>query len=270
MSLDSMFNKIALSSYSGSNFFYTWDFGDGSATSSDSNAVYTYLATGQFNITLTATYANGACSDDVTKPITVNALPDFRIEISPPETVCSGDTITLSAPQIYDFYLWSNASESSSILVTSPGDYKVTVTVPLRAIFAVNLSRVRRVGWISSPRLNVDVFGVSPWKVNLGLSTGPVFGDRNYHDYFYSVDPEFANLDREAYSAPGGYSGTQLTLSASKRVAKWWFGAFVRGDFLSGAAFRQSPLLKARESVMAGVSVSWSFAESTTLVTVDE
>jgi outer membrane scaffolding protein for murein synthesis (MipA/OmpV family) len=149
-------------------------------------------------------------------------------------------------------------------------DYKVTVTVPLRAIFAVSLSRVRRVGWISSPRLNVDVFRVSPWKINLGLSTGPVFGDRDYHDYFYSVDPEFVNLDRPAYSAPGGYSGTQLTLSASKRVAKWWFGAFVRGDFLSGAAFRQSPLLKARQSVMAGVSVSWSFAESTTLVTVDE
>ncbi|NNK28711.1 MAG: T9SS type A sorting domain-containing protein [Flavobacteriaceae bacterium] len=49
---------------------YTWDFGDGSALSTDSNPVYTYGASGTYDVTLTST--NAECGDDVVvKQVTV-------------------------------------------------------------------------------------------------------------------------------------------------------------------------------------------------------
>lgn len=150
------------------------------------------------------------------------------------------------------------------------GDWKVTVTMPVRAVFAVNLSRIREVGWISNPRINIDFFDVGPGKLDVGLGVGPVFADRLYHRYFYGVEPADALPDRPAFSASGGYSGTQIALSATRRFAKIWLGAFIRADILHNAAFSKSPLLKTRESVMGGIALSWIFAQSHTLVKVDE
>ena len=149
-------------------------------------------------------------------------------------------------------------------------DYKVTVAVPVRAAFAVNFSRIRGVGVISNPRLNIDFFDVGPEKVNVSVGLGPVFADKAYHQHVYGVEPAQALPDRPAYSARAGYSGTQITLTVSRRFAKVWFGAFVRVDALDGTAFSKSPLLKRRESVMGGVALSWIFAESKSLVKVDE
>ncbi len=149
-------------------------------------------------------------------------------------------------------------------------DWKVTVTMPVRAVLAVNLSRIRGVGWISNPRINIDFFNVGPGKLDVGLGIGPVFADRLYHRYFYEVEPADALPHRPVFSPSGGYSGTQIALSATRRFAKVWFGAFVRIDALDGTAFSKSPLLKRKESVMGGVALSWIFAESKTLVKVDE
>ncbi len=149
-------------------------------------------------------------------------------------------------------------------------NYKVSVIAPVRAVFAVNVSRIRGVGWIANPRLNFDLFDFGPEKVNVSLGVGPVFADRLYHQYFYGVDSSDALPDRPAYSAPGGYSGTQFLLTATKRFGKMWVGAFLRVDLLDHAAFERSPLVKTKESIMAGVAVSWIFAQADRLVTVDE
>lgn len=50
---DSMFNLIGKTQYIGSNFFYTWDFGDGTAVSHPINPTHTYTAGGSYTITLT-------------------------------------------------------------------------------------------------------------------------------------------------------------------------------------------------------------------------
>lgn len=55
MTKDSMFNKIGLVNYSGSNKFYTWNFGDGSAVSNLMNPTHTYTAGGVYTTTLTTT-----------------------------------------------------------------------------------------------------------------------------------------------------------------------------------------------------------------------
>jgi len=99
------------------------------------------------------------------------------------------------------------------------------------------------------------------------LAIGPLFATEKYHDYYYEVAPRFAIPGvRPAYNARGGYSGSNLILSVTKRFGRIWLGAFVRYDELSGAVFANSPLMRTDHSVMAGIGLAWVFAESKTLV----
>jgi outer membrane scaffolding protein for murein synthesis (MipA/OmpV family) len=102
------------------------------------------------------------------------------------------------------------------------------------------------------------------------LQAGPVFNDRRYNEYYYQVDPQFATPTRPAYSASGGYGGTQFTVTASRRFGQVWFGAFARAYGLRGAVFQDSPLVQQRSALYAGIGIAYIFAESQTLVESDD
>jgi outer membrane scaffolding protein for murein synthesis (MipA/OmpV family) len=95
-----------------------------------------------------------------------------------------------------------------------------------------------------------------------GLSLGPLFGNGKYHAYYYSVDPQYATATRPAYRASGGYSGTLLLASLSRRLERIWMGGFIRYDNLSGAQFEDSPLFETDHSLMAGFAIAWIFRQS--------
>lgn len=125
------------------------------------------------------------------------------------------------------------------------------------------------IGWQASPRLNLDVAdiaGFAGW--NLGLATGPVFQSRKRDAYFYDVSSDYVRPGRPAYRSAGGYGGAQVTAALSRRFERYWVGAFVRADSLSGASFDDSPLVRRRSAVAAGVAVSYVFGQSATMVDV--
>ena len=162
-------------------------------------------------------------------------------------------------PEI-DFTLWRSDSHARFL----------KLRLPARAAFTLERSP-RDIGWIFSPNLNMDVTdlpGMPGW--NLGLVAGPIYASKKQHDYFYGVTPQYATAMRPAYSAGGGYSGSQFLASLSKRFDKTWVGAFVRYDSLRGAAFLDSPLVERRNFAAAGVAVSWVIDESKTRVVVNE
>ncbi len=141
--------------------------------------------------------------------------------------------------------------------------HRFTMHLPWRTVVAVNHTGLDEVGWITNPILNYDIKDLGSrggW--NLGISGGPIWANRSFHHYYYGVDPAYATATRSAYDAPGGYSGTQLTLALSKRYEKMWIGTFMRYNDLHGTAFDESPLLKDRSSYMVGVGMSWMLAES--------
>ena len=55
MTTDRMFNKITAPGYTGSNFLYTWDFGDGSPVSHVANPAHSYATAGVYVTTLSTT-----------------------------------------------------------------------------------------------------------------------------------------------------------------------------------------------------------------------
>jgi MipA family protein len=156
------------------------------------------------------------------------------------------------------------------LLHSEDARFKLDLRMPLRAAFTVDDSP-RMIGWTFTPRFNLDVadpLGFAGW--HLGLLTGPLFADRRYHDYFYTVAPQYATAARPAYEAEGGYAGAQALASLSKRYPRFWVGAYMRYDTLAGAAFVDSPLVQRRSYWSAGFGISWMIQKSSTLVEVPD
>jgi outer membrane scaffolding protein for murein synthesis (MipA/OmpV family) len=147
---------------------------------------------------------------------------------------------------------------------------KLDLRMPVRAAMTVETSP-KIIGWTFTPRLALDI--KSPWGFdgwNLGLLTGPLFADRRYHNYFYTVAPQYATATRPAYEAHGGYAGTQFISALTKRFPKFWVGAFVRYDTLSGASFEDSPLVQRKSYLVGGLGFSWIIRTSSKVVQVPD
>lgn len=146
----------------------------------------------------------------------------------------------------------------------------VKLLLPLRTAVTLEGSP-RDIGWVFHPKLNIDVTdipGLPGW--NLGMLAGPLFGDQRQHAYYYSVDRQYATAARPAYEAKAGYAGMQYLAALSKRFPKYWVGGFVRYDNLSGATFEDSPLVRKKDYVAAGLAITWILGESSTRVMVDD
>jgi outer membrane scaffolding protein for murein synthesis (MipA/OmpV family) len=149
--------------------------------------------------------------------------------------------------------------------------YKLDLSLPVRAFFSTDFSSVSHEGWMFSPRINFMKDDLIPdTGLNMGISVGPIFADSGYHAYFYTVEPAYATAARPAYSAGGGYSGSTLTLGLDKSYKQFIFFAFVSAEFLQGASFENSPLVKRETSFMSGVSIAWIFFKSAENVNVEK
>jgi MipA family protein len=149
-------------------------------------------------------------------------------------------------------------------------EYKITLSFPIRAVLSTDFKSLNAAGWTFTPRLNIDLYNMGKKGWDFGLSLGPIFGDKVYHDYYYQVAPAYATPERPVYSTQGGYGGMQCAVLIEKKIKKIVFGLFVRGESLHGAEFSSSPLLKTDFSLMGGLYLSWIFKESKTLVEADK
>lgn len=154
------------------------------------------------------------------------------------------------------------------LLDSKEDKYRLNLSLPVRAVFSTDFSSVRYEGFVFSPRLNYEKGDVIPdTGVRLGISAGPMIANRGYHEYFYRVEPAYATVTRPAYAPSGGYSGSTMTVGLSKKYKQFIFNTFVSADYLKGAAFEDSPLVKTETSWMGGFSITWVFLKSEKTVT---
>ncbi|MDB6060295.1 MAG: outer membrane protein [Verrucomicrobiaceae bacterium] len=167
---------------------------------------------------------------------------------------------TLEIGPSLDITLWRSDDRHRQLDLRLPARYAFTAE-----------AQPQSVGWQFTPRLNLDLIDphmAHGW--NIGLLAGPVFGSKQQHAYFYSVQDRYATATRSAYDAPGGYAGWQVLAAISKRFPTYWIGGFVRYDSLNGAVFNDSPLVDSQHYVAAGIAVAWIIAESSTRVPTNE
>jgi len=157
------------------------------------------------------------------------------------------------------------------ILDSTDYKYKLGVALPVRAVFSTDFRSVRYEGFVFSPRVNFEKSDVIPGTgLHLGVSAGPMFADRGYHNYYYEVANEYAAINRPAYTPGAGYSGTTLTAGLTKAYKQFIFNTFVSADLLQGAVFEDSPLVKTKTSWMGGFSVTWIFLTSQKTIAGDK
>jgi hypothetical protein len=86
-----------------------------------------YAAAGTYTITLQAT-SNRNCVASASQVIIVYNLPDATIRPLGASAFCDGDSLVLSAGSLLDSFEWSSAEITRTIIVTTAGNYSVTVT----------------------------------------------------------------------------------------------------------------------------------------------
>lgn len=146
-----------------------------------------------------------------------------------------------------DFHLWRS----------SDSRVRLDLELPMRRAIAIQSSPAA-IGWLAAPCLDLDVRDIgrhAGW--DGAVDVGPLFADHAYHGYFYSVAPQYATAARPFYQAGGGYSGTELFASVSKRFPNFWVFAFARYDALEGATFVPSPLVRRQSYWQGGLGIAW-------------
>jgi outer membrane scaffolding protein for murein synthesis (MipA/OmpV family) len=132
------------------------------------------------------------------------------------------------------------------------------ICLPIRFATATDGEHWRGIGWVAHPQVRVRRVTPGEYTLTTTAVLGPKFADHRYHDYFYEVRPGFATAGRPAFDAAGGYSGLAAGVSLYARKGNWGAGAGLLGDWLEGAAFEDSPLVKVHGSLTVGLWVTYS------------
>lgn len=130
--------------------------------------------------------------------------------------------------------------------------------LPWRAVFALGGGSNQMIGSVLQPQLvYLDKF--SSW--SLRYRSGLVFGSNDYHDYYYTVAPQYARADRPQFDARRGYSGFTSDLALSRELGiqgiNTRLALFLRYDNLQDVKFSQSPLLMSDHVLRSGIAFVW-------------
>ncbi len=140
---------------------------------------------------------------------------------------------------------------------------ELDLALQARAVFATDFKGISHEGYVAEPMLRYRHWGLLWPQLETNVSLRPIWADRQLHDFFYGVAPEFVTPERPLYEADEGYFGTQLGL-----FARWnftdRFQVFGGTQIIShkGAANRSSPLFEKDYTVNFGGGFIWSVFDS--------
>jgi len=141
--------------------------------------------------------------------------------------------------------------------------HSIQFVTPLRFVYSVGDPLLKYQGWTLSPYLNYRIrHGCSDSLMRYNLSFGPIYADKDFHNYFYQVEPKYVTSERPKYAAERGYSGSRITLSAFRNSRRYVVGAFLRYDNLDHAVFDDSPLVETSDYFAFGIIFGWIFGTS--------
>lgn len=124
-------------------------------------------------------------------------------------------------------------------------------------------------GFIASSELKyIRPFGSPGTELKIRLT--PEFASREYMEFFYGVEPQFATADRPAYRASAGYLGTRLTFSLGHEFTdRFEIRTGVRLGLYQGARNEDSPLFTRETTSSFYLAFLWKYWESERRAPID-
>jgi PKD repeat protein len=116
--------SVILQANAGSSYTYQWQMNNTNIAAATSQN-YTANMSGVYNVIVTS--AGGCSVTSSTTTVTVNPVPTASVTAGGPTVFCTGGNVVLSANSATG-YSWSTGATTSSITVTTSGNYNVMVT----------------------------------------------------------------------------------------------------------------------------------------------
>ncbi len=133
--------------------------------------------------------------------------------------------------------------------------------LPLLYAFSINDRTFNPNGWNVMPRISANLI-ITEFKSTSSLtwSFGPVYGSKQYHQYYYSINDADSTTNRSEYLATEGLAGYRINFSFRKETENYWFGFYIRHQNLTNAVFVDSPLVSDTQYWSTGIGMGWRFA----------
>lgn len=147
------------------------------------------------------------------------------------------------------------------------GNARITLALPVRAVFSSDLSKIEQRGYIVHPELTYQHRHLFGKDTSLGIGLSSTWGTESLQDYFFQVDPQYQTPQRQTYDARGGYLGSAISVRFSFNI-KPNLRLFISGNLTSyaGAANRSSPLFSEKYGHAFGLGFIWRLSQSETQV----
>jgi outer membrane scaffolding protein for murein synthesis (MipA/OmpV family) len=144
------------------------------------------------------------------------------------------------------------------------GGGRLRADLALRGVFDLS-DHMSAKGLALEPELVFARNSSTGWRYGAGL--GLVVGDSRLNDTLYGVAPAYATPTRPAYTASAGLIASRLSLYVSRALSRdLRLSAYTRIDSVAGAANQASPLVQKNAGASAGVWLTYTLAQSATLV----
>ena len=192
-----------------------WDFGDGS-TSTDQQPSHTYTSPGAYDVTLITVDAANCFATD-TLNLTVEYPGPMTITVSPPDTICIGDTTSLSVSGA-TFFNWSPGIE-----ITDPASDNPSVFPSSSTTFSVVGSDAWGCTDTASVYIHVLEYVEADYEIDYDICVFPtpvslLNSSVNGIDYYWDLGNGFTSVnadEQHVFTSPGEYTITLVAVDSN-------------------------------------------------------
>ena len=138
-------------------------------------------------------------------------------------------------------------------------DLQLSLAFNVRKAYATDFSTIENVGWnygVSLAYRNI-ISPIFNGELQLDSAITTNFADERYLNYYFGVNDQEQTINRAMYQAEQGYQGSSLHIGFTWKKDNFWLGSFLKYHLLSGAVQHNSPLVKAKSNLSAGLGLVW-------------
>ena len=147
-----------------------------------------------------------------------------------------------------------------SLEITLQGGKKkpseLRLELPLRTAIATDIKNTENIGWLFEPRISYEKnrLGSNSWAYS--VTAGLRYATRDYHAYYYDVEPQYVSAQRPTFYSDRGFTGYLLDASGTYRHTNIIYWLFARHINLQDSEYEHSPLVNDTRYFMLGAVIT--------------